>query len=136
MILIDLDKCFGCVKCRRAHPGLFALIERGVRAAVCRRCLNPPCAAACPAGALVKTEGGGVKRLSMRCVSCRQCSAVCPVGANPAYLLEYVQYPAYKIDFEKCRKLCRRGAIEFSDELPEGWVLIDDGVGARSYGWR
>jgi len=132
MLLLDIDKCFGCLACRRAEPALTALIERGIRAAVCRKCANPPCVAACPVGALIKNNEGLIERLTMRCTGCRQCSPACPVGANPAELLDYRMPSEHRIR----TSACKNNAMNESDTLPEGWIEIPGKIGLSPDNWR
>ncbi|MFH1415284.1 MAG: 4Fe-4S dicluster domain-containing protein [Elusimicrobiota bacterium] len=136
MITLDLDKCYGCTKCRQAQPGLYSLIERGIRAVVCRHCENPACVAACPQEALEKKEGEDLVRYLMKCVSCKQCASACPVGANPEELLTYKTYPAYKLDIERCKKICKQGAIDEVEKTPDGWIEIDGIVAVKAKDWK
>lgn len=136
MIAIDLEKCFSDKKCLQSVPGLYAFIERGIRAAVCRHCLNPPCVAACPVEALEKPQDGDLIRYPMKCVSCKQCSSACPVGANPPSLLKYKKFSAHKIDIEECKKLLPEGAVEEVDDIQDGWILVDDVFIVKASEWK
>jgi formate dehydrogenase iron-sulfur subunit len=44
----------------------------------CRHCLEPACVAACPVGALSKTETGAVVYDGGKCLGCRYCMMSCP----------------------------------------------------------
>jgi len=136
MIAIDLDKCFGCSKCRIAEPGVYSLIERAIRAVICRHCKNPPCVSACPVNALKTSEDGFIERCKMKCVSCKQCSIACPAGAIPSEILSQQSYPGYKMDIEKCSNACKEGAIFFTDDVPEGWVPVDNEFAVKAKGWK
>ena len=136
MIILDLDKCYDSKDLRDRIPQLYTLMERGIRAAVCRHCENPPCVAACPVDALEKPTDGDLKRYLMKCVSCKQCAAACPVGANPVELLNYRTFSSYDIDVEKCRKLLPPGAIDKTDSMPEGYIKIDDGFAVKALKWK
>ncbi len=46
----------------------------------CRHCLEPACVAACPVGALEKTEDGAVVYDFDLCMGCRYCMMACPFG--------------------------------------------------------
>jgi len=47
----------------------------------CHHCENPPCARACPSGALRKGSDGLVLLEADRCIGCRYCEMACPFGA-------------------------------------------------------
>lgn len=136
IIAIDLDKCYGCRRCAEMAPGIYRLIEEGIRKLICRHCENPPCVAACPVDALEKEEGKDLKRHTFLCVSCKQCSSACPVGANPVEILSYRSYPAYGADFGKCLKICKTGAVELKEKVPEGYETISENFAARADGWK
>lgn len=94
--VIDVDRCVGCQLCvyacaRRDGGGGTAGARIDVRSAggmrrgfvviVCRACDDPPCARACPTGALVRRDGGGVRLNGSLCIACGACIAACPFGA-------------------------------------------------------
>jgi len=100
-VLADPSRCIGCraceIACAGAHmdadmgramerglpfaPRLFVVRASGVTAPVqCRQCEDAPCAAACPSGA-VRFNGRSVEVAAERCIGCKACVAVCPVGA-------------------------------------------------------
>ncbi|MEA3506009.1 MAG: 4Fe-4S binding protein [Elusimicrobiota bacterium] len=134
MYLIDLDKCYGCRKCLEEVPGFFTLVEAGIREIVCRKCLSPNCVEACPEKALEMVEGK-LKRYTMKCVSCKQCSYACPVGANPSSVLGYRTYPAH-INIERVLKVCKKEAVTEVDEKPEGAVKLNGEFSAKAAGWQ
>ena len=47
----------------------------------CHHCESPPCAVACPSGAIKKTSDGLVLLETDRCIGCRYCELACPFGA-------------------------------------------------------
>ncbi len=96
LFVVDVDRCVGCQSClfacaRRAGVGGTAGARIGVRSAggmrkgfvvvVCRACADPPCARACPTGALTPRDGGGVRFSPESCVGCGDCRPACPFGA-------------------------------------------------------
>jgi Fe-S-cluster-containing dehydrogenase component len=130
VLCIDLDACRNCAVCRvpcscPAHPGndgVSAVREQAEFALLCRRCARPPCAAACPSGAIEARPDGSLVRHETRCVSCLSCSIACPFGA---ILPESVVRSAAKCDrcdgrLENggqpvCVGGCPNGAIRFGD---------------------
>lgn len=94
--VLDIDKCIGCMECMFACSRRFGEIgfnrssirirsaggiERGFTIVVCRACKDPPCAKACPTGALKLREGGGVLLDKDKCIGCELCAKICIVGA-------------------------------------------------------
>jgi molybdopterin-containing oxidoreductase family iron-sulfur binding subunit len=108
-MVIHLDRCTGCGVCAAAcrvennvAPGgagwspagwmVIGRLENG-RAfpesdalnlpRPCMHCERPPCVAACPVGATVKSGAGGiVSQNYARCIGCRACMKACPYGAR------------------------------------------------------
>lgn len=136
IILIDLDKCYGCRRCKNEIPEVYDLIERGIRRLVCRHCENPPCVEACPVDALEKKENEDLLRYSYVCVSCKQCASACPVGANPVEILSYRTFPVYGADFEKCMKICKKKAVSVSENVPEDYVKMGENYALKAQNWK
>ncbi|MFH1368174.1 MAG: 4Fe-4S dicluster domain-containing protein [Elusimicrobiota bacterium] len=96
-ILIDLEICYNCKECKAAcdyyyHPkneGWVRLLALGAQELVCRRCDDPPCVKSCPQNALEFKPGGFLNRYSMRCTSCKTCTAACPFGVIYPDIVEY-----------------------------------------------
>ncbi len=101
--LLDLARCVGCgacvLACRMENqlPGAISwrriLPLNPARSPIgptyhlslaCHHCEAPPCADACPTGALEKRPDGVVLLHAQRCIGCRFCEMACPFGA-PAY---------------------------------------------------
>ena len=95
------QRCIGCRTCQVACKDRHDLHEVGPRprrvdsyecgtypdVAVfhhvmsCNHCENPACTAACPTGAMYKSEDGIVLHDASICILCGSCIASCPYGA-------------------------------------------------------
>jgi anaerobic dimethyl sulfoxide reductase subunit B len=91
-------KCWSCeVACKQWHEikaggiklrkvlevtsGTFPEVKRTFLSVSCRQCARPPCAAACPTGAISKRiEDGIVVVDAQKCIGCRTCLDTCPFG--------------------------------------------------------
>lgn len=149
-ILTDITKCIGCTQCVSAckminnlppdkprewqkNDGLSAKNwtsvlrrEEFFLRKQCRHCIEPACAAACPVGALNKTELGAVIYDRDKCLGCRYCMMACPYGI-PRYdwdspvpyirkcILCYDNIMSGKIEQPACTKNCPTGATIFGE---------------------
>lgn len=93
-----MNKCIGCFSCMLVCAGVnhqdHSLAKSAIKiktrgglkgsfvSIVCHACKEDiPCAEACPSGALMPREGGGVLLKEERCIGCRKCMKACIVGA-------------------------------------------------------
>lgn len=107
-MVIDLDRCTGCGVCQSAcrlennippqqggRESDWITVSREVNGQAfpesdavflpkpCMHCERPPCVAACPVGATVKSgQGGIVSQNAARCIGCRACMKACPYGVR------------------------------------------------------
>jgi Fe-S-cluster-containing dehydrogenase component len=130
--VVDIERCVGCQLCMFACSrrwgeeggglsnssiGVTSVggMERGFKVIVCRACDDPPCARACPTGALEpREEGGGVTFDNSKCTGCGQCVDACVIGAvfwneeeNKPMICKYCGY---------CADFCPHGVLEFKEE--------------------
>jgi len=90
----------------------------------CFHCMEPACEAACPVGALTKTEAGPVVYDSSKCLGCRYCMVACPFD-TPRFEwnkrvpeITKCTMCADRIAAEKlpaCVETCPTGALSFGD---------------------
>ena len=101
-IHVRKDLCSGCracmVACVAAHDGVFGTATARLHVIkdeaigldephVCRLCRRPPCADACPTGALNRDEALGAVRLRPElCIGCWSCVDACPFGMADLHL--------------------------------------------------
>jgi len=97
-LLLDMKKCQGCISCMLAcslaHEGVenpslsriqvlqnpYGKWPHDITVAQCRQCVEPACAAACPADAL-KPDADYDKILTVdieKCIGCKKCINACP----------------------------------------------------------
>jgi len=126
--VVDTELCVGCQCCMFAcarRSGLGGMgssaiavrsiggMEKGFKVIVCRACENPPCARACPTGALTPKPGGGVHLAANKCIGCGRCVEACVLGA--------VQWdtdtskPAICVQCGYCVSFCPHGVLAMED---------------------
>ncbi len=95
-ILIDVEKCTGCMMCTmacslaktdtfnpaRARIGIVNWENKGLIVPVlCQHCEEPVCVVCCPVDAMSKTETTGLVEINREtCINCKICRQVCPFG--------------------------------------------------------
>ncbi len=98
-MVIDLQRCAGCggciIACKNENNlsqgvswaskiswtvGTFPNVRFTYIPTLCNHCQNAPCVAACPTGAMYKTENGITMLDTDKCIGCRYCMAACPYG--------------------------------------------------------
>jgi carbon-monoxide dehydrogenase iron sulfur subunit len=143
--VIDAGRCVACGRCELAcavahsrTKDLFGAVTEPVppRARItvverggipipltCIHCDDPPCAAACPSGAIERRESGEVILDEGRCVGCGACAVACHLGVP---ILRSDGRAYIKCDLcvgrtsagliPACAEACKVGAITFRDE--------------------
>lgn len=125
--VIDIDRCVGCQLCilacarREGHGGTAGAridvrsaggMRRGFVVIVCRACDDPPCARACPTGALAHREGGGVRLAADLCTACGACLPSCPFGAIQ---LDSERHPLVCVYCGTCARYCPHGVLALTE---------------------
>ena len=99
VMVIDLAKCDGCMKCTEACQKMHHIpsdrewikvfkmkdsekTEPYYQPKPCFHCDNPPCTKVCPVGATFKRQDGIVLVDHDRCIGCRSCMAACPFSTR------------------------------------------------------
>ncbi len=129
LAVVDADLCVGCQSCmfacsrRQGFAGLGKSrvlvssaggMSRGFRVIVCRACPDPPCADACPSGAMKVRSKGGVKVDRDKCTACGQCAEACPLGAIT--LEEGSGMPQVCVYCGYCARYCPHGVLAWEKE--------------------
>ncbi len=95
-ILIDFDKCTGCMMCTmacslaktesfnpaRSRIGIINWEKDGLIVPImCQHCEEPVCMFSCPTDAMSKDGNNGLVRIDRQtCINCKICRQVCPYG--------------------------------------------------------
>ncbi|MEM2907632.1 MAG: 4Fe-4S dicluster domain-containing protein [Candidatus Hadarchaeales archaeon] len=126
-VFCDPEKCTGCrtceLVCSGVHEKVFNPKKSRIRvlrrepaidvALTCRQCADPPCARACPSGAIRRTKTDVVEVDAARCIGCSLCVEACPFGA-----ISIIKGKAAKCDLcggdPACVKQCMPGALKLT----------------------
>lgn len=135
--VIDHTKCIGCHACSTAcksenqvplsvnrtyvkyvDVGVFPHARRAFQVTRCNQCADPPCAQACPTGAMYARADGIVDFDKTICIGCKACMAACPYDAifiNPEdHSAEKCNFCAHRIEIglePACVVVCPTEAI-------------------------
>jgi Fe-S-cluster-containing dehydrogenase component/formate-dependent nitrite reductase membrane component NrfD len=139
--VIDQTRCIGCHACstacksenlvplsvnrtyvKYADVGVFPQARRAIQVTRCNQCEEPPCADACPTGAMYPRADGIVDFDKALCIGCKACIAACPYDAifiNPEDgSAEKCNFCAHRLDVglePACVVVCPTEAIFIGD---------------------
>ncbi len=139
--VIDQTRCIGCHACstacksenlvplsvnrtyvKYADVGIFPQARRAMQVTRCNQCEEPPCADACPTGAMYQRPDGIVDFDKAICIGCKACIAACPYDAifiNPEdHSAEKCNFCAHRLDVglePACVVICPTEAIFVGD---------------------
>ena len=123
--VVDSDLCVGCQSCmfacaRRSGVGGLEGSSIGVKSSggmtngftviVCRACVDPACARACPHGALIVKPSGGVRLDKTKCIGCGACKKACILGA--VFWDSSKNKPLICVQCGYCTSYCPHGVLE------------------------
>jgi anaerobic dimethyl sulfoxide reductase subunit B (iron-sulfur subunit) len=131
-------KCFSCeVACKEwkgitpgsfklrsvgeVTTGTFPLVTRVFHSVACQHCADAPCIAACPPGAIGKTEPSDIVVVdAAKCDGCRDCLKACPFEV-PQFdqdgIMRLCDLCADRLAAGKgpiCSDICPTGALQYS----------------------
>lgn len=125
MRVINRDQCIGCFSCMYACSRTFhnestihksamrirayAGTEGSFSIRMCVGCIDPDCFNACPAGALEKLKGGGVKLIKENCISCKKCVKACTLHAMQWDEVNQIPLPCIHCGI--CAQFCPNNVI-------------------------
>ncbi len=123
-----MEQCIGCHSCslacaRLVHKQLSwnkagirirssGGMAAGFEAKLCLACSPPPCAQACPTGALSPRRAGGVIQKRKLCIRCGKCAEACPVDA---IFLDHLVNPYVCLHCGRCVAYCPHDCLEMSE---------------------
>jgi len=138
IIVLDPDKCKGCMRCQLAcsfkkedifNPAvsrieLIKVYKAGITIPMmCQHCAEPICMYVCPTNAISRNEDTGAIILDEnKCVGCRSCYNYCPLGAIKISVKTKKMIKCDLCDGEPaCVEACDYGALSYEsiDEATE-----------------
>lgn len=150
-IMIDVDRCNGCLTCTLACASAHSLTETIVGAMqdktpsriqvlsakgkvlplMCRHCEEPACVFACMSGAMKKDPETGIvtnEGNEQACVGCWMCIMACPYGAVKQHPTE-----ARALKCDRCKGREIPACVEACPEKALQFIEIDEFAGRREF---
>jgi carbon-monoxide dehydrogenase iron sulfur subunit len=134
VIVIDYDKCTGCLTCETvcsiSNCGEISPVISRIRVVrletegraicipvLCMKCIEAPCKAICPTGAILDSPITGARLVDEgKCIGCSACVYACPFGA---IFVDRVSGHAHICNHcegdPTCVQFCSRDAILYLD---------------------
>jgi len=128
---IEMNRCIGCLSCMITCAAVnqqdHSILKSAIRiktsgglsgkfmAIVCQACQGDvPCADACPSGALIKRQAGGVLLDKEKCVGCERCVTACTVDA--IYFDRVTSLPIVCKHCGVCVRFCPHRCLHLTEE--------------------
>jgi Fe-S-cluster-containing hydrogenase component 2 len=145
ILFINPEKCVGCMSCILAcslqqgnliGPAKSKILPVRLKKqiinipSVCRQCLKPLCADACPMGAISKDDKTRAVRVDPdSCIACGMCMTICPIGG-----ISVDSQAGHAVKCELCGgdplcvKFCGYGALEYIEEAEAHIKIKKEGI--------
>ncbi len=132
VLMIDYEKCSGCMMCEMAcsikHDGVINPFRSRIKVIkgdiagegipmACAHCESAPCQTICPVKAISRDESLGRVMINYDiCIGCRMCVSVCPFGAMS---FDSISKRVIKCDLcdgdPLCVRFCQDDALQYVD---------------------
>jgi len=127
---IEMNRCIGCLSCMLTCAAVnqydHSILKSAIRiktsggltgkfiSIVCQACKDDvPCAEACPTGALVRRQSGGVLLEKDKCVGCERCVTACTIDA--IYFDFDTKRPIVCKHCGVCARFCPHGCLRLQE---------------------
>ena len=147
ILLTKPEACYGCNDCVEACENVnkescifLHKMTKGYHSIVCQQCINPSCMKGCFRDAIYR-EDGVVKIDQDRCIGCRLCMLMCPIGSISCTENEILKCEQQCTDNGgkiACVESCDAGCLElvdvkeFTTGVQKGFELGSSGLNKTS----
>ncbi|MBN1683801.1 4Fe-4S dicluster domain-containing protein [Candidatus Bathyarchaeota archaeon] len=126
-----MEKCIGCELCEKvceflnekARVNISSTIDGVLVPLTCLHCSEAACVKVCPTGAIYKNEEGFVLIKKNKCIGCKLCVMICPLGilsfdSDKGFIIkcDLCQDRANNDLPPACVEVCPAGAINYVEE--------------------